>query len=132
MGGMQMGRVIHFEIHAEKPERAIEFYQDLFDWKFSKWQGPQDYWLIKTGPDHAPGIDGGLVKRQGEIDGKAVIAYVCTLDVNSVDEMTSRIESRGGLVVMPKMAVPGVGWLAYCKDPEGNIFGIMENNPEAA
>jgi predicted enzyme related to lactoylglutathione lyase len=27
------------------------------------------------------------------------------------------------------MPVPGVGWLAYCKDPEGNIFGVMQNDP---
>ena len=24
---------------------------------------------------------------------------------------------------MPNMPVPGVGWLAHCKDTEGHIFG---------
>jgi len=24
------------------------------------------------------------------------------------------------------MQVPGVGWLAYLKDPEGNIFGLLQ------
>jgi predicted enzyme related to lactoylglutathione lyase len=32
---------------------------------------------------------------------------------------------------LPKMAVPGVGWLAYEKDPDGNICGIMQADPGA-
>jgi predicted enzyme related to lactoylglutathione lyase len=29
------------------------------------------------------------------------------------------------------MAIPGVGWLCYFKDTEGNIFGMMQNDPAA-
>ena len=29
-------------------------------------------------------------------------------------------------MALDKMDVPGVGWLAYCKDPEGNIFGMLQ------
>jgi predicted enzyme related to lactoylglutathione lyase len=121
-----MPRVVHFEIHAENPERAIRFYQGLLDWKFKKWDGPHDYWLISTGPPQQPGIDGGLIRRRGAIDGEAVIAYVCTVDVPSVDEYTKRATEAGGQVVVPKMPIPGVGWLVYCKDTEGNIFGMMQ------
>ena len=78
-----MPRVVHFEIHAETPERAMEFYSGVFGWEFSKWEGTQDYWLITTGPDEEPGINGGLVRRQGEIDGQAVIAYACTVHQRS-------------------------------------------------
>ena len=46
-----MSRVIHFEIHADNPERAIAFYSGLFGWQFKKWEGPMLYWLITTGPD---------------------------------------------------------------------------------
>jgi uncharacterized protein len=86
-----MPRVIHFEIHAQNPERAIQFYQGQFGWEFSKWPGPQDYWLIKTGPDDKPGINGGMIRRQRMIDGQAVIAYVCTIDVDSVDRLAQAI-----------------------------------------
>lgn len=126
-----MPRVTHFEIHAGNPQRAIDFYHEIFGWEFHKWQGPQDYWLITTGPEDQPGINGGLVPRRGEVDGEAVIAYVCTLDVESVDGMVTKVESAGGRVVVPKMAVPGVGWLAYCKDTEQNIFGLMQTDPAA-
>jgi predicted enzyme related to lactoylglutathione lyase len=126
-----MPRVVHFEIHAEDPDRAIRFYQRLFAWEFTKWAGPMDYWLIKTGPDGQPGINGGMIRRQGTIDGQAVIAYVCTIDVSSVDDMVKAIPAQGGTIALPKMAVPGIGWLAYAKDTEGNIFGFMQRDPAA-
>ena len=25
--------------------------------------------------------------------------------------------------------MPGVGWMAYCKDTEGNTFGLMQPDP---
>jgi uncharacterized protein len=72
----------------------------------------EDYWLIKTGPKEEAGIDGGLIKRRGPIDGTAVIAYVCTVKVSSVGESVSKVTSSGRLYVVPTMAMPGVGWLA--------------------
>jgi predicted enzyme related to lactoylglutathione lyase len=128
---MGMPRVIHFEIHAEDPERAVRFYQALFDWEFTKWPGPHEYWLIKTGPADRPGIDGGLVRRRGAVDGQAVLAYVCTVDVPSVDQLLQAIPEQGGAIALPKMPIPGVGWLAYAKDTEGNIFGFMQADPAA-
>jgi predicted enzyme related to lactoylglutathione lyase len=121
-----MPRVIHFEIHAENPERAVRFYTDVLGWQFTKWDGPQDYWLIRTGPKEQPGIDGGMLKRHGTIDGQAVIAYVCTVDVPNLQEYLDKATGGGATVVMPTMAIPGVGWLAYVKDTEGNIFGMMQ------
>ena len=53
-----MNRPIHFEIPAEKPERAIKFYEKVFGWKFERWNGPMEYWNISTG-DSQPGINGG-------------------------------------------------------------------------
>ncbi len=89
------------------------------------------YWLIKTGPEDQPGINGGLLKREGPLDGQAVIAYVCTVDVASVDAAAQKAQAEGGKIVMPKMPIPGVGWLVYCKDTEGNLFGMMQPDPEA-
>ena len=126
-----MPRVVHFEIHAADPERAVNFYKTLFDWQFQKWEGPMDYWLVTTGPNEQPGINGGMVRRQGEIDGQAVIAYVCTVDVADVDASPNTATSNAAQVVLPKMPIPGVGWLVYCKDTEGNIFGMMQADENA-
>ena len=128
-----MPRPIHFEIHADNPSRAVKFYESLLGWQFTKWEGPMEYWLIKTGSEGTPGIDGGLVKRMGAApaEGAAVNAYVCTVDTDSVDQTIEKLTSLGGKLALPKMAVPGVGWLAYGKDSEGNILGFMQADPLA-
>ena len=126
-----MPLVIHFEIHADDPERAVTFYKGVFGWDIQRWDGPAEYWLIKTGPDEQPGINGGLMARHGPIDGNSVIAYVGVIDVPAIDEYMRRISGHGGTQVVPKMPIPGIGWLAYCKDTEGNVFGIMQNDAQA-
>lgn len=126
-----MPRPVHFEIHAGEPARAIAFYEQLFGWTFTSWGGGgMEYWLVVTGPDGEPGINGGLMRRQGPVDGTAVIGYICTVQVDSVDASLARGLALGASVAVPKMPIPGVGWLAYLKDTEGNIFGITQ--PDAA
>lgn len=126
-----MPRPVHFEIHAEQPDRAAAFYTAVFSWQFSQWGG-QDYWLIKTG-EGEPGIDGGMVRRMGPppIEGQAVNAYVCTIGTDDLAAVTAKVAAASGTVALPKMPIPGVGWLAYFKDTEGNIFGVMQNDPDA-
>ncbi|MFQ5564005.1 MAG: VOC family protein [Parvularculaceae bacterium] len=129
-----MPRPTHFEIHADDPERAIKFYTDVFGWTFDPFgAGEQPYWLAVTGPDDARGINGGLMKRMGSPPGEQqpVSAYVCSMDVDDLDAYSSKVKDAGGNQAVDKMAIPGVGWLAYFKDTEGNIFGLMQPDPEA-
>ncbi|HXE57541.1 MAG TPA: VOC family protein [Gemmatimonadales bacterium] len=121
-----MARVIHFEIHAESPERAIDFYSAVFGWRFTRWTGPEEYWLVTTGPRDEPGIDGGLVRRRGAVEGEAVIGYVCTISVNDLDRTLGDARRLGGILAVAPTEIPGVGRLAYMKDTEGNIFGMIE------
>ncbi len=128
-----MPRVVHFEVHADDPERAVRFYAGLFGWQITKWAGPGDYWVIVTGPDGTPGINGGLIKRQYPLAGNdGVIAHVCTVDVPDLDRSVARGLELGGTVAMPRFPIPGVGWLAYLKDPEGNVLGLMQQDRAAA
>ena len=115
-----MPRPVHFEIHADDPERAAEFYEGVFGWQIAKWEGPVDYWLVTTGPEEGPGINGAIMQRV-----RGGTTYN-TIDVPSVDEYIELILQAGGEVVMQKTVVPRVGYMAYCADTEGNVFGIME------
>ncbi|HBY64577.1 MAG TPA: glyoxalase [Solibacterales bacterium] len=119
-----MPRPIHFELHAEDPQRAMRFYESVFGWKFESWPGPMPYWLITTGPD-GPGINGGLMNRE------AGPMTVNTLDVANLDEIVAKATAAGAQVAVPKMAIPGIGWLAYLLDTEGIVFGLMQNDPAA-
>lgn len=122
-----MSRVMHFEIPADDPQRLISFFEKTFGWSFQKWDSPVDYWLISTGPQDAPGIDGGLGRREA---GNPMV--VNTIDVSDLDATAQQVEANGGSIVLPKMAVPGVGWMAYFKDTEGNIHGMMQSDPSAS
>jgi hypothetical protein len=128
-----MSRAVHFEIHASNPQAAIDFYSRLFGWSFNKWEGGE-YWIIHTGPDDQPGINGGLIPRRGAVPENmaAVNAFVITVDVDAVDAAVASAMAAGGTMAVPKMAVPGIGWLAYLKDPDGNVFGVMQADAEAA
>ena len=127
-----MSRAVHFEIHASNPQALIDFYSGLFGWSFNKWEGG-DYWMIHTGPDEQPGINGGLLPRRGPLPENmaAVNSFVITVDVDDVDAAVTAALGGGGVTAVPRMAVPGIGWLAYLKDPDGNIFGVMQADTEA-
>lgn len=129
-----MPRPVHFEIHADEPARAKGFYEALFGWSFHKWEGGAwEYWLIGTGPKEEPGIDGGMMKRLGArpATGQAVNAYVCTVGVADLDALLVKAQQQGATIALPKNAVPGIGWLAYIHDTEGNIVGMMQEDTGA-
>jgi predicted enzyme related to lactoylglutathione lyase len=111
---------------AEDVERSINFYENVFGWKFTKWDGPMEYWMVSTGPETEPGIDGGLSKREEGNRG-----VVNTIGVASIDETLEQIKGAGGKIVQPKGPIPGVGYFAQCTDTEGNLFGVMESDMDA-
>src|SRR5688500_12035590 len=122
-----MPRVVHFEIGANDPERAVQFYEKVFGWKMNKWDGPQDYWLATTGEQGTPGIDGAIMRRDPQMP-----EVVNTIDVASLDDSLAQVTANGGTVVAPRQTIPGIGYFAYCQDTEGNTFGLMQNDPSAA
>lgn len=128
-----MNRVIHFEIHADHPGRAIKFYSGIFGWKINEWDAnqPIDYWLITTGPKSSGNINGAITKRSIPVTNDNIIAYVCTIEVENLDEMIEKVKSNSGQIINDKMEIPNIGWMVYAKDTEGNMFGLMQSMPGA-
>ena len=126
--GQHMPRVVHFEIYTTDPDAVRPFYQDVFGWQFQKFEGgPMEYWVVTTGDDKQPGINGGLTRpREGQTPGT-----LNTIGVSSLDQTIKQIEEHGGKICVPKMGIPKVGWLAYAQDPAGNVFGIIEPDTNA-
>ncbi|MFW9967728.1 MAG: VOC family protein [Candidatus Thorarchaeota archaeon] len=120
-----MPRVVHFEIVADDAERISKFYEEVFDWKVQKWDGPMDYWFLMTGDEKEPGIDGAFGIRQSPDD-----MTINTIDVDDVDKYVKLIEESGGEIVRSKQVIPGVGYLAYFKDTEGNLWGMMHSDSD--
>ena len=119
-----MARVIHFEIPTKDPRKAAAFYKKVFGWKVTQW-GKQQYWMVKTGDEKTPGIDGGIMLK------KDLRATVNTVGVDSVDKAIKKVIAAGGKVVRPKIALPTMGWIAYCVDGDGNAFGLIEMDNSA-
>ena len=118
-----MPRVVHFEIPAADPKRAVEFYKSVFGWEISKWGGPMDYFLAVTGPKETPGIDGAIM---GQGTAKSTVN---TIEVPSIDEFITKIIKAGGKQVTKKDEIPQIGLFCYCQDTEGNLFGILQPFP---
>ena len=107
------------------PARAVEFYKNVFGWEAQKW-GAEEYWLLKTGSSPEPDIDGAILRNKDSQP-----RTVNSIQVTSIEDSASKVEQHFGQVVVPKMTIPTVGYVAYCKDTEGNIFGIFQPDHSA-
>lgn len=130
-----MGRVVHFEVHADDIERARTFYATVFGWTFEDWSafagGP---YLGATTGDQEPGINGAIMARRGgsAVSGSPVNGAVLTLGSEDYDATHDAIIAAGGQVALPKYALPGMAWQGYYLDTEGNVFGVHQPDPAAA
>jgi predicted enzyme related to lactoylglutathione lyase len=114
-----------FDIAADDIGRAKKFYSSLFGWKIQPIPGMPDYSHIDTGgPDSSP--DGGLTSRKCE--GHGITNYI---SVASVARSAAKVEKLGGKILMPKTAVPKMGYFAVCLDTEKNAFALWEMSPTA-
>jgi uncharacterized protein len=115
-----MGRPVHFEILGEDPARLGEFYRAVFNWEIASWDGPQGYWLATTGLEGDRGINGGFMHRHFPQP------VINTVGVASLEETLAKVEQAGGSLVQGPHEIPGVGLHAYCQDPEGILFGVLQ------
>lgn len=119
-----MSRVVHFEVPSADTAASRKFYENVFGWKITRYDGPVDYWLISTGEQDAVGINGGLGGAANEIKGT-----VNTVGVEDIDATLQMVEANGGQIMMPKDEIPTVGWLAYVREPGGAVLGVIQPFP---
>lgn len=116
-----MNRPVHFEIATKNPEQMADFYAELLGWEISTMPGGQGgYWLVQTGADGTPGINGGIM---GEELPQAIIN---TIEVESLESIMEAVRAGGGEVLRGPNEIPEVGLHAYCADPDGNLFGLLQ------
>jgi predicted enzyme related to lactoylglutathione lyase len=120
-----MSRVSFFEIPVDNPVRAIDFFTRVFGWTITPWAGANDYWLVRTGTDHEPGINGAIFKRPGHDN------VTNSIDVPSLDSTMESIEVNGGTVITPRSTIPSVGYVGCFRDTEGNEFDLMQRDTAA-
>lgn len=124
-----MNSPVYFEIQASEPGKLKDFYQQVFGWEFERADGiPIEYYRIKT-----DGITGGLLQRPAKTppQGHGTNAFTCSMEVRDFDATAEKILGLGGIVALPKFAVPGVCWQGYFLDTDNNTFGIFQPDPNA-
>jgi hypothetical protein len=121
-----MSKIVHFEIPVDDPDRATAFYRDVLGWEITRF-GEEPYLLVQAGSDDEPGANGALCLRDELHRGPVVIAAV-----DDVGAALARARDGGAQVLQDTTAVPGVGWSAYVRDPEGNALGLFQDDPAAA
>lgn len=118
-----MAKIVHFEIPVDDSERAASFYREALGWEIQGF-GDMPYWLVTAGAADERGADGALIGR-GDIHQNPVLI----VGVESLDTSIGKVEAAGGQILQGKMEIPGVGWSAYFRDPEGNTIGLFEPAP---
>ena len=124
-----MNAIGYFEIQSSNPLREIEFYSEVFGWKFNRELAvPIEYYRIESA-----GINGGLLLRPAKTPAEefGTNAYCCSVEVAEFDAIAKKILVKGGKVAMPKFAIPGKCWQGYFIDPDHNAFGIFQVDANA-
>jgi uncharacterized protein len=113
-----------FAIHVDDVDRARAFYTAVFGWAFEPW-GPPGFYLIHTGDDGAPGIQGLMHERHEPRTGSGLNGFECTIAVADIDDIAQRVVANGGVITFGKSDIPTVGTLIRFLDTEGNDCGAM-------
>lgn len=119
---MVMYTLTQFELPTNMPISAMAFYNQIFGWTF-RLKNQRIYLSIGDS-------DESLITRSTVPE--PINPMLNTIEVKDVDKMVQKIRQEGGKIVIPKMAVPGVGWLAYFKGPDEHIFSLMQPDMAAA
>ena len=118
--------VVHFEIFATNVERAREFYERVFGWRFEA-AGPPDFYLLSTGSGSGSGLTQGLLaKRSGPAAPGPINAFRCTISVRSIKDAMAAVEKAGGKVRSAVAEIPEVGKVVEIADTEDNIVCLAE------
>ena len=112
---------MHLEIPSDDTAKGREFWGSLFGWRFEAYPGPFEYHMTQISDQ----TGGAITNMEPGKRGPRVF-----FDVDDINSGAARVKELGGQPGEPA-PVPGMGWFAVCTDPEGNEFGLWQNDPSA-
>ena len=123
-------KLTHFAIHIDDIERAKSFYDKVFDWGFNSY-GQDDFIQIKADKSENGELIGAMQSRKYSPVADKIIGLECTIGVESIDAIIEKVKINGGQILMPKTAIPYVGWIAKFLDTEDNLICGMQYDNSA-
>lgn len=118
-------KMSHFAIYIDDIERAKAFYDKVFDWGFHSY-GQGDFLQIKADKSENGELIGALQSRKYSPVPEKIIGLECSVSVQDIDDTIDKIKMNGGQILMPKTAIPYVGWLTKFLDTEGNLVCAIQ------
>jgi predicted enzyme related to lactoylglutathione lyase len=114
--------MVHLEIPAGDTAQAQEFWGSLFGWEFQEFPGaPGGYFMTRF----SESTGGAIYGAEGGTRGTRTY-----FDVDDINAGAARVKELGG-EAGEATPVPSMGWFSICKDPEGNEFGLWQNDENA-
>lgn len=119
-----------FEIPVKMMERAVRFYESVFNIKLSRKMldfptGSVDSACFPDSDGHS-GLNGALIEQpNGAVLSGDVMLYLDSR-MNDIDQELARVEKEGGVIITPKTFVSKViGYMATFIDSEGNKVSLL-------
>lgn len=119
-----MPNLVYFEICVDDLDAAASFYSRVFGWKIA--EDDDESWAIAADGGEQPGVEAALTTRWDPEN-----PTINTIGVQSLEDCARRVTDAGGIVLEPPRLLPGVGYVQYCHDLEGNAFAILEADTSA-
>jgi uncharacterized protein len=120
------GNAVWFEIPSVDFERAVKFYEHVFETTLERLNIGGDMAMFRGSPEQALGAV--LAPQPDSVPS----AKGATIYLNGGDDLApalARAAKAGGKVLVPKTALPpGMGHFAHFQDPEGNRIGLHSMN----
>jgi uncharacterized protein len=121
----------YFDMTVHDVDKARQFFENVFGWRFEKLPSSDDYYRIEAGSSGEPGIDGGIgMVGQTRISEGRPLTQV-SIPVADLEAFIAKVKENGGYVLESKLSIPGIGWYATCAEPGGLMFGLIEADPKA-
>ncbi len=119
---MTKRNIVHIEIPASDPQKAAEFYKNLFGWQMQVF-AEMNYTMWDAGH----GSSGGFSELTDSVKPGDVLIYINSDDIEAD---LKKAESLGATILQPKMEIPATGWFGIFRDPTGNQIALYTSmNP---
>jgi predicted enzyme related to lactoylglutathione lyase len=107
------------QLNTPDPDRAIEFYSQLFGWRIERTDSEvAAYWGIYVGD----WLNAGMMQLTPEQE--APPHWLVYFGSGDLDVAVEKIGAGGGTILLPKMEVPG-GEIIIAQDAQGAVFGTF-------
>lgn len=115
--------VMYFEIPVLDMDRAIQFYQSVFEFEFEKQMIDEYEMALFPFSDKHSGISGALAK--GDVYQPTTNGVIIYFKTGQIDKTLQRATAHGGKILYP-ITDNGIGLVAEFQDSEGNRIALFQ------